>query len=101
MIFLKKLSTGYDEDQTHKAQLKELEEKIESNKAIRDKKQNELRNLQADKASKQAEMSEKRRSLENEIEMVDQTSRSDLEALKNKKKQREEELNQINKEEVL
>lgn len=67
MIYLKKLSTGYDEDQQHQKQLEELLDKIERYKATKEKKRDELSKLRKEKDKYRIEQNEIKAKLEKDL----------------------------------
>lgn len=60
MIYLKKLSTGHDEDESHRQQLDELKEKIEHSTNAKAKKTTLLKNLREQKENYKKEQTDKR-----------------------------------------
>jgi chromosome segregation ATPase len=70
MIYLKKLSTGHDEDVSHKEQLEQLTERIKSYKGTELKKREELRKLKEERKRYNTEKEQEINSLRAEIRHI-------------------------------
>jgi len=69
-IYLKKLSTGHDEHETHTRQLADLKKKIDEHEKIKKSKEEELSKLKIDRGRNNAEKNEEINKMKRELETV-------------------------------
>lgn len=94
-LFVKKLSTGFDEEQTHNALLKKLEQSILENTALLEVKEAELSRLKenrsADNQSKNTEITKLKEQLESLVRQQEQDVLSLITKSEESKKKKEQE----------
>ena len=86
MIFLKKLSTAYDEDYSHKLQLQNLNATIQKHHANESAKSAELKKLQADKIKYKEDQDTEIARLEAELKLIEKNEQDSIAALEAKEK---------------
>ena len=69
-LFVKKLSTGYDEEQTHNSLLKKLEKNIKDNTLMLQSKETEFKNLKQERQQNNINKNQEITDLKDELESL-------------------------------
>ena len=77
-LFVKKLSTGYDEEESHKTLLERLEMNIDFNKKLEENKKKELKELEENKKKKILEKNEEIESLRKELSSLNKKEEENI-----------------------